>query len=562
MRVLILILILSAIAFAQSSEVMLSFNSMQHGQYGLAVIWTFIPGSLVELELWRNGAYVAKISDSIYNPDGTDSYLYQGVVPISWGSGSRFQIRLTDSLGSSYWSDYFTIRSNAKVTEPQSSSQVSTTSGEIFARWEGLGGSLVGVNLCSTGGQANQSLGIVSNNGSSTLLLPEELDPQGTYFVQITDSYGNEANSDRFHINDICVTSPDSRSVWERGDLSPLISWRSGNDSDVWLRLQRNGSVVFDITEGWVTTTGDFRAELTIPETWSGGDNYQVEVRSRNAVGEISKGYSDFFTIPHSDNEIAGANTLGARLTSQGEISYPTDLDFWEFNISTDSLYILEVKTQDALVNCSITQRGGDRLLSTVSSREKLEIDPVRNGTCFLSITAHNSALTSYQIRLRSKIRPESLRPIGIAAGYETAFSVPGVAGAYISASYSPVRFAAVSVGWNYLYGTEPFGYIGPSTDMFNYVSVGASLISPEYSRVSLIGGANYKFVLSEPELFWMNDEYEDNEIMYQNGIKPFAGLRVKLAYEHFGNAWFLLALQEYVNGELGLTSIGIQRAF
>ena len=543
-------------------DVIVEPGVVHHGEYGLTVAWMFIPGNWIKLELWEDSRYITDISDAIYSSDGVGSYIYRGTIPVEWGSGRSFRVRLVDSQDNTFWSNYFAIQNDCAVLQPDRQSRIARASNEIPVRWVGFGGGTIHIDVLYENGDTQRFF--QSNDGRAKIPIPEDISDGSQFRVRVADIYGNEAISDTFTIYDISVDEPDRNDTWARRSSLKAVSWSAYDCDEVRINLLRHNESIQELSDGWISNSGRWRHPLSLHDSLPGGTGYTIEIKGRTGNGEILRGYSETFAIEYSDNQRAGSTELPLGSSVNGEIEYPGDVDYWALSVSEDSTYSLAIEADPQDVNVRIVGHSGPRgskdgygylLESTI-------LEPQEDITYYVLVEGSGERIAPYTITAERRIRSENLRHIGISAGYATNLEINGVNGAYIEASYTPVRYACLTLGWVFLSGIEPFGYVGPTTDEFHFLRAGIQAISPEFKRLSLLGGTEYFLKVSEPELYWLDDRYSDYEDVYEDGLRPYIGVRTKIHHQHFGSAWFLFIRQDFPSGVLGSTYCGIQRAF
>ena len=76
------------------------------GQTNTEIQWENTPGAIVRAEVWKSGS---KIDDYCDWTDDDGSYTRSTAIPVSWGNGNDYQIKLIDDLGNVGWSEEFVI---------------------------------------------------------------------------------------------------------------------------------------------------------------------------------------------------------------------------------------------------------------------------------------------------------------------------------------------------------------------------------------------------------------------------------------------------------------------
>ena len=78
----------------------------QPNQANTEVHWELAPGNPVRIEIWQSGS---KIDDYCDWTDNDGEYTLASGIPVAWGEGNGYQIKMIDALDNVGWSEEFTI---------------------------------------------------------------------------------------------------------------------------------------------------------------------------------------------------------------------------------------------------------------------------------------------------------------------------------------------------------------------------------------------------------------------------------------------------------------------
>lgn len=529
-----------------------------HGDYGLVVIWMYMPG-LSSIEICKDYFAIAVIADYVSSDDGVGTWVYPAPIPVSWGSGTNYRLRIYDVYGNERWSEEFTIRSNGSVS--RTSNRWAQGMSDLGVQWSGFGESIY-LWLESRDGGSTFLGSYSGGSGSASVEIQEWIEAGSGYSLTATDAYGNTASSSSFSILPVNVSSPSAAETWRRGECHPTIRW-TGMGNEARVQLMRGAQVVAELTDDWIANTGEYRASVTIPETWLGGDGYYVRVSVRTDSGEVLEGDSDQFSIAYSDNEVLGGLNLSIEDANTGMIDYPDDIDYWIIRCLPMHTYEITMESNASAV--MEVYQNANIIATSIDNRVCWDSD--MGGTYFLKITGLPGQEGSYAITPNEKQYPEAHRTVSISIAGTTllsnGFNYGGI-GFEAGVSFSPVRYIDVGVSYSMMQANEAIqAIVDPSNrDLFSVMELSAGLQSPELTGLSARAGASYNIILSEPQYYWISPEYNDLSDAFVSGIRPYFGLDWKVFSERYGSAIFVRLQRSFISFKAGRMSIGMVISF
>jgi hypothetical protein len=352
----------------------------------------------VDLDLWREGARVTTISNNEIN-NGIFSWVVQGYLRTALDYQVR--IRDRDDLSSDGYSAEFTILNSQycgyRIDEPAEGAVWTIDTVETI-RWSHAGTctSPVDLHLLYNGSQVVEIATGISDVGSTTWRVPDELSPVGGYSVRIRDS--NDRNSydqsGRFSIVEgeppctYQVTAPGEGDEWNMGE-EETVTWNrdGGCGSQVDLDLLLSGESVAVLFDG-LSDSGSY--DWTIPTDLTASDDYAIRVRDHQdeSVFDVSDTFAITEPLP---TERVYWIEAAARLSGQAGSLWRTDL------------VIKNLSDLDADVNVRLRGSGGGSLDSVISAGGQGAFEDVlglmdKDGKGWLEITSSQPILASARI--------------------------------------------------------------------------------------------------------------------------------------------------------------------
>jgi len=280
-----------------------------HYQADTEVRWEYIAEAedSVTIELYKNDVFVAIYAENVMN---TGSYYrHEGIDP-SWGTGSKYTLKITDSSENYGWSERFTI-SNAdiiRVTEPTAETVWVHNTTENTVEWEteGLLSSTVDIELYRSGEIVEILARTVDNTGVwvYTDPIPDTLMAGENYSIRIVDNFDDWGWSENFTISGAggeiyTITEPSGGTEWLHYQTGTFVRWETIDGSiadDVTIDLYSNDVFVASYAEQ-VPNSGFFTRVEGIDATWSTGSKYTLKVYDTSG----NYGWSERFTISNAD---------------------------------------------------------------------------------------------------------------------------------------------------------------------------------------------------------------------------------------------------------------------
>ncbi len=352
----------------------------------------------VDLDLWREGERVTTISNNESN-----NGVFSWVVPTSLRTALEYEVRIRDrdDLASDGYSAEFTILNSQycgyRINEPAAGDTWTIDVVETI-RWGRAGTctSPVDLHLLYNGLQVVEIASGITDFGSTTWKVPDELAPGSGYSVRIRDS--NDRNSydvsDRFTISEGAppcsygVTSPEAGDVWHMGDEETVAWSRSGGcGSQVDLDLLLSGDMVAAISEG-SSDSGSY--VWTIPADLAPADDYSIRVRDHenDSVFDVSDAFEIAEPLP---TDRVYWIEVAARLSGQAGSLWRTDL------------VIKNLSGIDADVSIRLRGSGGGTLESVISAGGQGAFEDIlglmdKDGKGWLEISSSQPILASARI--------------------------------------------------------------------------------------------------------------------------------------------------------------------
>lgn len=524
----------------------LPFSHMEHGQVGcLAVVWNYMPSSF-SIELCKDFFAIETIATSISVEEyGSGSWVYPTYIPISWGSGSGYRLRLYDWYGNEKWSDEFSISNNSSIGISQDSWAQGMNDAGI--QWSGFGSNIY-VALEFPDGTSYFIDQFTGGLGSAHIEVADWMGLGSGYRLLASDEYGNTATSSRFSIQPVNVTSPSTWSSWARGEIHPTITW-SGSGAEANVTLLRNGRLVTSLSDGWVPNKGELRPSVTIPETWPGGSIYTVEVSLRDQSQTVVRGSSRTFSIEYSDNEIEGPVTLST-IHASGCIDYSDDIDRWRFRASEHTLHRFEVSGASEY-RLSITSNTGEPI--TVDTGRSISFTSDSTTWYHLCIrdNPEHTALGDYEISRSIRTEHERHRTYGGVLGMTgTATDSNTYVGFEFRFVLSPIRYIECNVSGHTLTAEQTYTY--------GFLSSYIGLRTPRLAGISLLAGAAYDLRVSRPDDLWFQEGRIVEDARFDSGIRSFIGLLVRTGGDPYTGSLYGIRAGAYFNDAWDLARISV----
>jgi len=424
--------------------------------------------------------------------------------------------------------------------------------------WVGFAGNL-DISLIMPNGNILPLGRVSSETGFTQVDVISSMGAGSGYRLRAIDEFGNTATSSRFSIVAFNVTSPSRSDVWARGEITPTIEWSDISSPDVKLVLMKSHNQISEITDGWIPNQGSFSESIQIPETWAQGNNYSVRVIIRNSSGDVWEVDSEPFTISYSDNEIQGASRLYIDKNNTGVIDYSGDVDFWRIGCQSLHSYKIAIQSTNN-VNMKIYHRGS--LIST-TTENNLSWNCDTSGDYYLKVTGLDGQEGAYSVTVIEEQYPEVHRRTSVNLSgtslLSNGFNYAGI-GIEAGLLYSPFRYSDIGLSYYLMQASESMQtIIDPSNrETHSILELSAGLQSPELINLSLRAGVGYNFVISEPQYYWINPEYEDISDAFVSGIKPYVGLDWKVLSQRYGSALFVRLQRSFISLKAGRMSLGL----
>ncbi len=388
---------------------------------------------------------------------------------------------------------------------------------DVSIRWSGFAGANVAISLLKNN-ELIGYMGTFSNTGSTQIDITELIGTGAGFKFKIIDDYGNTATSSSFSIDPLYVYWISNNGYWQRGHYSCSVKW-NGIGDEAFVELYQGSSSVFDLSDGWINNTGQFECELEIPENWPGGSDYKVQVTLRNATGNEYRGFSENITLPYSDNQRQGANSIRPGDTISGELINDSDIDYFMFRAAENMVYTVKLSGDEG---CSLVLRRGGGSLESCQTGGRVKYTCYNPGECFINITGPAGYESqTYEIQLSEGMRPERHRKFGGWVGYTyTGADSIGYSGVDCGFFYSPIRYTEIGIN-AYVIGYTNSGIV---LNKFTYCGGWVGLRSPRIWKMELLAGASYDFRLSGDE--WYYTPEDEVATPPQDGsFRPYVGV-------------------------------------
>jgi hypothetical protein len=265
----------------------------KHGETDTKCRWSGALGTQVLIELFQGGSYIDVYHD--WTPN-TGVCVRSDEIPVSWGTGTDYIVKVTDDLGYFGWSEQFEIKTATKVRRPKATTLWAHGETETKCTWRGSPGTQVMVEVYKGGSYLDLYHDWTPNTG---VCIREEEIPVGwglgtDYQVKVVDDLGYYGWSEPFEIAKatIKVRKPNASTTWTHGQTDRKCKWRRAPGSQVMVELFKGESYI-DIFHDWTPNNGVCIREDEIPVSWGTGTDFQVRV-----IDDMgSEGWSADFTI-------------------------------------------------------------------------------------------------------------------------------------------------------------------------------------------------------------------------------------------------------------------------
>lgn len=287
-----------------------SGDTLVHFQTNTVVLWNY-PATLaydsVKIDIYENDTFLDTFTSWTEN-DGT--FTRTEPIPNDWGTGSNYQMRVTDNLGNFGYSEYFTIEPSTgqqviTVTEPDDETVWTHFETALPVNWQypamrgasPLSGDSVCIEIFSGDSLLAALAESIPNTGSwvTTEPVPKSWEPDTDYRIRVTDNLGNFGYSEYFAIEPstgqqvITITEPDDETTWYHLEPNMLVSWdypanrqstsivRPLSGDSVTIDLYAEGLLVETLAQS-VPNTGNWIMSNPVSTSWYPDSTYQVKI--------------------------------------------------------------------------------------------------------------------------------------------------------------------------------------------------------------------------------------------------------------------------------------------
>jgi len=272
------------------------------GQSGQIVYWYPSAGKKARIDIYKNESLVMNIVDSA---DNTGGYIAKSFLPASAGTGTGYQIKITDVNGNFGYSRMFKIIADTLdsiiVVHPAAYTVWRQHQTGVSFRWTGARDSVAADLYRSDTLFVRKIFGWTRNDSEYVRdsIVPFSWDTGSAYRVKMYDKKGRFGFSDRFSISAdttprISVLEPDSTTRWYPGKTFASVRISGEFGPRVKAELYRNGRLASLFIE-WrtVDSTNTIVRSDPIPLSWTPGENYRLKVL--DSIGNF--GWSRPFVI-------------------------------------------------------------------------------------------------------------------------------------------------------------------------------------------------------------------------------------------------------------------------
>ena len=232
-------------------------------------------GSWIDVEVYQDGVYVGVGHPQTAN-DGSTGYR----VDKAWGTGTGFQLHLTDALGNEGWSVPFAIKTGIDVTTPGEHGESYLTYESAHFRWDTAtsSGSTMNIDVYHSGIIVGPAHPETANDGETGYRVLLEWGTGGGFQFLFTDADSNQGWSAPFAIErGIVVTKPDAIPdtllTWETTEFHWDINTTNGTyvNVDIYHSGDRLG-------EAHPQTANDGVMGYRVQENWETGGGFQYHI--------------------------------------------------------------------------------------------------------------------------------------------------------------------------------------------------------------------------------------------------------------------------------------------
>ena len=300
-----------------------------------------LSGDSVRIELWQDAD---KITDIVSLSSNPGSYSLTELVPMSWGTGSNYKIKIVDNLGNYGFSEEFSITPTTgsdviSVTEPNSSTswehneintevvwtypansnggsssvlnQTTRSSNahntSIYITPAPLSGDSVRVEIWQGGSKVGDYSSWIDNTGSYTRSdgVPGSWGDGDGFQLKVIDSYDNFGWSAEFNIVPelISVTQPNGSTNWNHYEMGAEVLWDypsgGAGATQIKIELMRDGAYYAEFSGGFVGNNSPFVLNSPIPASWGSSSDYEFTLRLEDSWGNY--GISEEFQILNAE---------------------------------------------------------------------------------------------------------------------------------------------------------------------------------------------------------------------------------------------------------------------
>ena len=309
-----------------------------------------LAGDSVRIELLDNGVHADWLTGWIPN---TGVYELTELVSMSWGTGNKFQVKVTDNTANYGTSEEFEIREATHQEVITITAPTAETAWEHYEKntevtWEYpavCSGDSVKIELYDGATFiADYSDGWILNDGSYTRTTI--IDPAwgaGKHFqVKVFDEFLNYGYSEDFKLNNaeiIDVNLPDSSTVWMHTSSFQTIRWdTTGIQShDMNISIYKDTVLVETLVTG-TGNDGEWIYAGPVPETWTPGEDYYINITDNYSDYGYSADFHVISTYPGSVTSTVNVDDAPWELCSlpNGDYVYvPCSADSSVFVIDT-----------------------------------------------------------------------------------------------------------------------------------------------------------------------------------------------------------------------------------
>jgi len=306
-----------------------SGNSISIGSSGGSP--TPLSGDSIKIDLYKGTEWVATITGMTVNGG---IFQLTDLIPMEWGTGSNYMVKVTDNDGNFGWSSEFSINPVTgseviTVTEPDANTtwEHNETNTQVIWNYPALNGSnstvrlnavystrvevspsplsgdSVRVEIWQGSSKVGDYSSWIDNTGSYTRTegIPGSWGDGSGFQLKVIDSYGNFGWSAEFAIETemISISDPSSSTDWLHYEMGTQVAWdypSGGAGADqIKIDLYRDGTEFVSFSGGFVTNSSPYTMNDPIPPSWGTSSDHTYMLRLEDNWGNY--GFSDEFEI-------------------------------------------------------------------------------------------------------------------------------------------------------------------------------------------------------------------------------------------------------------------------